>query len=176
MPQAPKRFITIDQAPGMIGWFDIKDRGFIEPLDKAFNVQDIRDSADRLIKIVEREIKLLNGEGKRVFVGGMSQGAAMAEITGLQVKQKIGGVVAAAGYFFNITEISENNLDTPFVAFHGAKDFLVPWDIVKGPYEDLKKRKPNNTEVILLDYMGHDFDQEAIREKFKEVIEKALKA
>lgn len=75
----------------MISWFDIKEyeRSFERPFDEAFSRDDIKgwdykfhfiksnilfllDSYSRIRLVIENEVKLLNGEYKKVFVSGFS--------------------------------------------------------------------------------------------------------
>lgn len=169
-PQAPKGYLTVDKQPDVTSWYDVLDRSTLEPpLEKVVNVQQIKDSANRLIKIAEREIDLLKGQSQKLFIGGMSQGAAMAMATALQLKDKIGGIMVCSGYYFDIIEINKNNLTTPLVSFHGTRDSIRPWEIVKVTYDQLKEKKPENTEIILID-MDHESDVEAIRARFHKLI------
>ena len=140
------------------------------PLEKVFNVKEIKDNIDRLIKIAEREISLLKGQSHKLFIGGMSQGAAMAMATALQLTDKIGGILVCSGYYLDIIEINENNLTTPLVIFHGARDKLRPWDQVKVTYDQLKKKKPDNTEINIID-MHHECDVETVRARLNKLIQ-----
>ena len=174
MPQAPKITISVDNRHGVSSWFDVLSRStFEKPLEEIVAVKHVRDNAVRLNKVVEREVEILKGDSQRLFICGISQGAAMAITLSLQAKHKLGGICVASGFFLTNTDINEANLETPLWAFHGTKDTIRPWETVKATYDELKKRKPFNTEVELIE-TGDDFDEEFIREKWSKMLRAAV--
>ena len=73
-------------------------------------------------KIIELELALLNNDASKLFIGGFSQGCAMSLHTAYTMKDiKFGGVIAVAGYMFEITPYSEEReKEIPFLIVHGA--------------------------------------------------------
>ena len=80
----------------MNSWFNFK--GFTSEND--VSQQDIMKNTKTIIELVHQEAKKFKGDYKKVFVGGFSQGASIALSVGLNIKEKIGGVVALSGILF----------------------------------------------------------------------------
>jgi phospholipase/carboxylesterase len=82
---APIRAVTINFGMKMTSWFDFKDFD-IRPdnIEKAISAEEVKESARMINYVLEEEISLLDGKSKNVFIGGFSQGAAMAVHVGIQ--------------------------------------------------------------------------------------------
>lgn len=85
--------VTLNGGMKMNSWYDIKslapgggedERGMLE-------------SSARISSLISREVD--NGiPAERIIVGGFSQGAVIALLTGLTIERKLAGVVSLSGY------------------------------------------------------------------------------
>ena len=124
----------------MPSWYDIVD--FTRTNE---DLTGILESATKINKAIDMEIdrmKSLIDNGKNdeckdpsfastnVFVGGFSQGGAMAVYCGYHYKQTLGGIIALSGYVLDSCnypkEIHEANQDTNLLVYHGEHDQVVP--------------------------------------------------
>lgn len=164
MPQAPERHNTVANKK-TASWFDVFERTFEKPFEEVISTKEIHESAEQIRKIVDRELAILNGDSSRLFIAGFSQGCGLAMHIGLECTQRVGGIIAIAGYFFPITQIHDSNKETPMLIIHGKKDTIRPWEQVKSTYDELLKRRENHTEIVMIPKMGHEFLLEPVREK-----------
>ena len=103
----------------MPSWFDVKELDRIEKTN--FSEQQFEESAKRIAKVVENEIKLI-GNSKKIVIGGFSQGAAMACTVGLEYPKPLGGILMFSGFYSYFIKPSMFNLMTPVFVHHGLQD------------------------------------------------------
>ncbi len=65
---------------------------------------------------------------KRIFVGGFSQGCAIALLYGLTCKNILGGIVGFSGYLFQSFDIP-NLGKLPILLNHGRHDQMIPFKV-----------------------------------------------
>lgn len=147
-------------------WFDVFERTFEKPFEEVISVKEINESTDQLRKIIDREIKLLKGDSKKLFICGYSQGCGLAIHLALESEQRLGGVFAVSGYYFTITKVKESNKDVPIFIIHGKKDNIRPWDQVKSTYDNLLEIRKDKVQLETIDKMGHEYALDPIRDKF----------
>ena len=97
---------------------------------------------------------------KRLYVGGFSQGAALALSLGLNGDIDCEGIVAISGYVPSSSSISLVNRDVSVYISHGKKDSTISIDTHKLSVEYLKNNKINQTEFI--DDCGHTISKPMI--------------
>lgn len=156
-------------------------RSFDRPHEEIINAKDLKESSADIQKIIDREVKFLNGDGRKVFLGGFAQGSAMALTAGLESKEKLGGIFAVHGYYLSLTEINEANKETPVLVLLGKKPPFRPWDKPDGFYpmfektfEGLKTIKSVNTMVEVVDQDVY-YDQEFIQKKLVQFVKSSSK-
>ncbi|KAL4433306.1 hypothetical protein ABPG74_017410 [Tetrahymena malaccensis] len=171
IPIAPVRKVTSRNIEA-ISWFDIKtyERSFERPFDEAFSSQEIQESFQQLKPIIEYEAKLLNGDYKKIFISGFSQGCGMSIYTAYGLEHDVGGVVGLAGYYFEITKYDKQR-NIPTLVLHGQKDNLRPWGEVKKAYEKFQ----GSDKVVLVKEMGHEVESLETRKLFAEFLIKQTK-
>ena len=89
----------------MYSWFDIKAvfhptklANTEENFAKNFDQAELDESADKATALIAQEVNLL-GSPKQVFIGGFSQGCAVALAAYLRHKgSSLGGVVGVGGF------------------------------------------------------------------------------
>lgn len=145
-------------------WFDIggEDGGVI--VEENMNVTDMNRSADRIEQIIENEVKNINSNYSRVFVGGFSQGACMSFHIGLRFKNTLGGLVTFCGVPITETPIREGRENLNMLSFIGGKDIYFPYNYTKPQYAKILKDFTN------LKLKPYDDEEHAVAEsELKEV-------
>lgn len=135
-PNAPQRAITVNYGMRMRAWYDIIDLNMVRKEDEV----GIQESQQILLDLVQREMDQ-GISSKRIFLGGFSQGAAMALYTGLRCKEKLAGIIGLSGYlpFLDIANetFAAANRDTPIFMAHGMFDTVVPLQLGKSSAQAL---------------------------------------
>ena len=124
-------------------WFDMYQSGFIE--EKSYNYEDVKNNKIKIKNIIEEEVKLLNGNYDKIFIGGFSQGACLSLDFAYTFEKKIGGVIACSGILFYQTEIKKENKDINVFIAHGKYDKVINFDVSMKSYERIKDFK--NVEI-----------------------------
>ena len=122
-------------------WFDIYDM----PMDdfSDINLEDLKKSAKVLEKVVNNEVKLLNGDYGKIIVGGHSQGAAISLYQAYTTKEKYGGLFAFSG-FLTPGDISDDKKTLPVYMGYGDKDNVITPSFI------------NQTIEKIMDFPGFD--------------------
>lgn len=137
---APEREMTSHDGKKMNSWFDIKSLKDM-PNEETFTQNYLRDNFDQaqlrqsvkfVTQLIKKEILKLNGDSKRVFIGGFSQGASIALALYLLKDMKLGGIVGCSGancLRLNLTNAKYNQ--TPVFLHHGSDDPVIPVSFAK---------------------------------------------
>lgn len=140
---APKRPVSLNGGIRMNSWFDIKD------LNKREMNEEVKDSAARIGEVIFREMN----HHRNVFLGGFSQGGAIALYTGLvYYTDKLKGIISLSGYAMNYV-VPNSQLDVPVFLYNGKKDQTVSHEVASSSYEKYLKgvSYTKHTE----DYLDH---------------------
>lgn len=120
-PNAPVLPVTLNNGIKMPAWYDILG------LDRNSNQDEkgIKQSEQMIQQLIEQQIK--HGiASENIFLGGFSQGGAMALHTGLRYPEKLGGIIALSTYLpladLVAAERHETNHETPIFYAHGTFD------------------------------------------------------
>jgi predicted esterase len=143
---APRAAVTINMGMVMNSWYDIKS--FNKGKDSV-EQSDVIKNSERINKVLESEVKLLNGDYNKVFIGGFSQGACMALHVALTNKNKMGGLLILSGLLFTFTaeelvNIQEPIRNTPIFIGHGSYDEVIPEPLAKYTYKPLFEKNFSN--------------------------------
>jgi len=110
--------------------------------------------------MVSNELKELDNDPKRLFLGGFSQGSSLALNVGSKLDEKIGGIIMVAGFMSKFTKINENQEIPDTLVVHGGKDEKMPWAKAQKLMKTIIN-KPN-LETAVIEDMGHNlFSDEA---------------
>lgn len=124
-PSAPTMPVTINGGYVMPAWYDILGTDLVRREDEG----GLRQSQAAIDALVDNEIAR-GVAANRIVVAGFSQGCAMALMTGLRFKQRLGGIAALSGYLplaaTTAAERSAVNADLPIFMAHGTRDPVVP--------------------------------------------------
>ena len=145
-------------------WFDLEGNDGDVIVEEDMNVTDMDKSADRIEKIIENEVKNVNSNYSRVFIGGFSQGACMSFHIGLRFKYTLGGIVTFCGIPISKTQIKEGRENLNILSFIGGKDIYLPYNYTKPQYAKILKDFTN------LKLKPYDDEEHAVAEsELKEV-------
>lgn len=124
-PHAPVMPVTINNGYRMRAWYDILGTELTRREDEA----GLRSSLDAVEALLARE-KERGIPASRIVLAGFSQGCAMALLTGLRHRERLGGIVGLSGYLplaaSTAAERSDANALAPIFMAHGTHDNVVP--------------------------------------------------
>jgi phospholipase/carboxylesterase len=125
-PNAPIKPVTLNNGYQMRAWYDIYGLSINERIDN----EGIAQSVAEIEKIIEKEVAR-GIPTHRIFLGGFSQGAAIALSTGLCYSKPLAGILGLSGYLPIAKELHQKanaaNLRTPIFLAHGTQDPIVPF-------------------------------------------------
>ena len=123
-PHAPVRPVTVNGGIPMRAWYDIAGANLEDRQDAA----GIKESAAQINALLAAE-SARGFAANKIFLGGFSQGAAMALYAGLRYAETLAGVIALSGYLLleeKLTaESAAENMRTPIFQAHGEYDPIV---------------------------------------------------
>ena len=146
---APTCPVTLYEGMMMPSWYNIFE---ISGNLKKHNYKDAQTNSERINQVISKEIAFFKGDSKRVFIGGFSQGAAMALNIYLSHEKELGGVFALSGYLLPETQIKERENYNIFIS-HCKDDQLLPLELSKISYERILHLK--QIEWITTKSVGH---------------------
>ena len=154
LPQAPARSVTLNGGMVMPAWYDIVglDRNSPQDIDGALR------SLKEIESIIQSEIDNASSSVK-VFLGGFSQGGALALLIATRTGHNLSGVVCCSGYLLqDATPASDTNQISKgkpsiFIC-HGEEDDVVKKEWGLKAYNDLK-HKGFDVEWRSYAHLGH---------------------
>lgn len=162
LPTASERPITINGGIQMPGWYDIT--GLDDRADE--DLKGIDDSHKRVSQMLHSELEA-GMPAHRVFLGGFSQGAAMALYSCYYKEvQTLGGVIALSGYLPFASEaeqLVQRQNRTPLLMCHGMDDQIVLYPWAKKSFDQLKKSGVDG-EFKSYSNLGHSGSTEELQE------------
>lgn len=136
-PNAPVMPVTINQGYEMPAWFDIYGTNLNSKIDFPGIQQSVAQINQLIAKEVQRGIA-----PEHILLGGFSQGATIALMTGLFHSTPLGGIIALSGYLPSdentFQKTSHVNRNLPIFLAHGTEDAIVPYALGKATYAALK--------------------------------------
>lgn len=161
MPNAPEVALTAHHGWRTSAWYDILTDNFAGPEDQT----GIHRMHLRISQIIN-EIISTGVPAERIFLGGFSQGAAMALYSGLRQARTLGGVIALSGYLPLAGHLDKDitfaGRATPVFMAHGAFDSVVSpilakrsADVVETNVNTLIWREYNMEHELCADEITH---------------------
>ncbi|XP_025109722.1 acyl-protein thioesterase 1-like isoform X3 [Pomacea canaliculata] len=162
-PHAPIRPVTLNAGMRMPSWFDIIGLDSSSPQD----VEGIKEASEMLQGLIENEVKI-GIPRNRIFIGGFSQGGAVALYTAFAVNKPIGGVIALSTWmplhrtlakrtgssclccrtktkYLLVFKEPKYNRDVPVLQCHGTLDPLVRFSWGQETSTFIRSFNPNLT-------------------------------
>lgn len=138
LPQAPAQSVTLNGGMVMPAWYDIVglDKNAPQDIDGALcSLQEIES-------VIQAEIHNAS-RGVKVFLGGFSQGGALALLIATRTSYNLSGVICCSGYLLqDATSASATNQipkrKSPILICHGEEDDVVKKEWGFKAYNDLK--------------------------------------
>ncbi len=130
LPYAPE--IPVDWVDRQIlpAWFNV-------PKNMAAGSEDVKGLAAMHLRIsqVINEVISTGTPAERIFLGGFSQGAAMALYSGLRQARTLAGIICLSGYLPAASalerDLSQAARATPVFMAHGAFDSILPLPLAR---------------------------------------------
>ena len=124
MPNAPVREISAHPGYPLRAWYDVRS----DKIDDREDRLGIRETAARVSLLID-SIEKTGVPRSRIFLGGFSQGAALALYAGLREERALGGIIALSGYLplagSLFSEITPAGRRTPVFMAHGLFDSVI---------------------------------------------------
>lgn len=172
-PHAPASSVSLNGGMVMPSWFDIKGLTPNSPEDEA----GVKESSKTLQQLIAEEIKK-GIPAERIFIGGFSQGGAVALYTAFGTDTTIGGVLALSSWIplhkhFADDSKQKYNKSVPVFQCHGQVDPMVSYIWGKASHEIIKKFN-SDAQFKTFSSLGHGSSQEEMKE-VKAFLEEHLK-
>ena len=153
---APSSSVTLNMGMVMPSWFDILG---LTASGKSYNYNDALSNSTRIMEIIEQEVKHFDGDSSKVFIGGFSQGAAMALDVYTRSPHKLGGALAFSGFMFEQNK-TPNSEDWNIFISHCENDEVLPFKLSMLSYERFKGLE--KVERVTTKYVGHSIDNNVL--------------
>ena len=152
-PKAPIRKITCYDNDKYNSWFDYINEE-VENIDGEINKKHLIEQCSKIHDILDKEVKIYNGDYSKLFLLGYSQGACMALDAGLSYSNKIGGIIGFKGHINrDIDEYFKTKQD--IWVTHGEKDTTIKLKVAE-EYYDKYKKKGCDIEFLKQSNANHD--------------------
>ncbi len=128
LPHAPLRPVTLNNGFVMPAWYDISSMDFIRQVDEK-SLNEAHAQIDQLIDYFVAE----GIAASRIFLGGFSQGCAMALYAGLSYQKSLAGIIGFSGYLPLAEQLARTRSaaqqKTPVLLAHGKFDPVVQFGL-----------------------------------------------
>ncbi|GAA6021251.1 hypothetical protein JCM11491_001525 [Sporobolomyces phaffii] len=158
LPTAPTQPVSINMGMAMTSWFDIQS---LPPAElRADDDKGMLESVRTINSLITDETDA-GIPSNRVLIGGFSQGACIAYLTGLTSERKLAGVAALSGWLGMADKIQSMMTDhaskTPIFHGHGTGDQVVKFDWGKQSVDKLKEFGFKDVDFKSYPGMPHSF-------------------
>jgi phospholipase/carboxylesterase len=137
-PHAPEQPVSLNGGRSMPAWYDILGVSF----GSAQDAQGIRRAEQWVREWLDHE-QQQGIPSNRLFVGGFSQGGALALHSGLRYFEPLGGIIALSTYLPLADTLEKegapNNKKIPIWMAHGTFDPVVSFDLGQYSYQHLSQ-------------------------------------
>lgn len=124
--------------------------------ESSINFNDVENNSKSIQTILQEEIEINNNDSTKVFIGGFSQGCAMALHNGLTFNQQLGGIIALSGFAFSKTKINEETFaNLKILICHGTSDMVVPLLVAEKTYNKKELLEKENVTWYKIPNLGH---------------------
>lgn len=137
LPSAPSRDISAYNMK-MTAWYDIYDETFDSQQKEDIN--GMNQAADAISALIEEQRQ--KNPQSPIWLGGFSQGAALALLVGMSQINPVAGIIALSGYVPNhprFDELSDVAKQTPIFMAHGTLDSVITIAQARAGLEILNK-------------------------------------
>lgn len=162
LPTAPTQPLTMNMGMPMPSWYDIT--GLDERSNE--NCKGIETSQDTIQSILKKEHESVGLSYDRMVLAGFSQGGALSLYTGMQLEERIGGIVVMSGYLpaAKTFHIKDGNKDMPIFHAHGEADPMVRINMATKSKELVCEKGANNYQLKTYPGLVHSVSPEEIQD------------
>ncbi len=157
----------------MPSWYDIKG------LDERSNedCKGIDVSQTTLKNILQKEHESVGLSYNRMVLAGFSQGGALSLFTGMQLEEKLAGVVVMSGYLPAAKKfrVVDENKDVPILHCHGQADPMVNVGLATKSREMVTQKGAQKYELKTYPGLPHSVSMDVISD-VKDFLESVLPA
>lgn len=157
-PDAPMRAVSVNGGMRMRAWYDIAGAD----LESRQDLDGARESAEIVNALIAGE-ESRGMPSEKIFVGGFSQGAALALYAGQCFDRQLAGIIALSGYMLGggvEQNLARANQRTPVFQAHGKHDSIV---LLEWARQCEKQLKSLGSPVEYLEYeAAHEIPPETI--------------
>ena len=164
LPSGTKRPITVSRGFEMNGWFDVFDR----PIDSKSRDDEcgILESVAQIHSVLDDMIEG-GAQSENIFVGGFSQGGAVALLATYTYSKRLAGCICLSGWLqlrdqFS-TLLNDANRDTPAFWGHGTRDPMVLVDTLETGVNVLDEHLTSTIDVHEYEGMKHRITTEEMQ-------------
>ena len=144
LPNAPKRTINWCDQPdkNVSAWYNYFTCNNNKMEHDIIDRMQFHQEVERINKIINKEIKLLDNKSENIIIGGVSQGGTLAFHIGLNYHNKLGGIIGIHTILMNnVTPISKDCNNIPIYLFSGKKDEIYNIKLQRKSLDNLRKLK-----------------------------------
>lgn len=155
-PNAPYNCEQMFWSGGSYQWFSLIN------YDMNRILKETDESFLQLKTYTEKMLKKFNLSNENLIMSGFSQGAMMGIHYGINIGEKILGVVAFSGRILsNQTKFDESQITDNFAIIHGKNDMVVPFYCLKEAEDGLIElgKKP---KILAIENLPHSIDETGI--------------
>jgi len=148
---APVSQVSINGGMPSTSWFDILS---LNASPSSYSKEEVDKNSANIQQIIDEEVATFSA--KNVFLGGFSQGCAMAIHNCFNSKHKLGGVVGLSGFLF-----FESNIEgefPPALIIHGDEDAVLPFETSIESYRREAFLEKSQVEFHKIQGLGHGLD------------------
>ncbi len=171
LPTAPTKPVTMNMGMPMPSWYDITG------LDERSNedCKGIEESQNTIKDLLKKEHEELGLSYDRMVLAGFSQGGALSLFTGMQLEEKIGGIIVMSGYLPAAKKFSvkDGNKDIPILHCHGDSDPLLQVTMARKSKEVVTALGATNYQLKVYPGLVHSVNPQEIQD-VKEFIESII--
>jgi predicted esterase len=166
LPTAKTRPVTINNGMEMPAWYDIASLDDRSSAEEDF--EGFEESAYRLELLIKHELMDHHVAPDRVFLGGFSQGGALAlaEAYNSVPPVRVGGVIALSAYLpfienFEKHKLSPSTRKIPLLMCHGDQDTVVRLEWAQRSFDALRKQRVKG-QLRMYEGLGHTASPEML--------------
>ncbi len=128
---APSQRVTCNGGMAMASWYDILELG----RNVRFDELSVQKTTQRILRVLDEEVKELNGDYSKLYIGGFSQGCCMSINVALTTPHTLLDLIKTdtQGTF------EEKKKNLRIFAYHGKTDGVIPESPAAKSYQLLKE-------------------------------------
>ncbi len=138
-------------------WFSLQNR------DDSFVHHGLNTASEKIIPFISDILKANNLQFKDLFLAGFSQGAMLSLHTGIDLPEKIAGIISFSGTLVRKKTLKHDaKIPQDIIFIHGDLDEVLPCTYSKIAHSEMQSVGWNSSFFEIKD-MAHSINEECIR-------------